>query len=128
VDDAWIGREQAKGLHAALEAAGVNLGQLWRHYFRIGGDVGAMEVEAYLHQALLLPALQRDLLAHACNELADGHHPHRAPYASDYPGPADGGPGDTSDDGQYGSVKEGSVEEGGEQAPGKQDDPADPDA
>ena len=76
MDDRTIARTQARGLATVLEAAGVELDGLWLHYFRLGGDLGVMEVEAYLHHALVLPALQRDLLACACNELAEGH-PHR---------------------------------------------------
>lgn len=82
VDEATIARVQACGLATVLEAAGVELDGLWLQYFRLGGDLGVMEVEAYLHHALVLPALQRDLLACACNELAEGH-PRRAPYAAD---------------------------------------------
>jgi hypothetical protein len=43
------------------------------HYFGLGGVVGKLEVEAYLHHALTLPGPQRDLLAGALQELAGDH-------------------------------------------------------
>lgn len=85
MDDAVLGGHQAHGLRAALEAAGVDLDELWMQYFRIGGSVGVIEVEAYLHRVLSLPALQRDLLAQACNELT-GARPRSAPYSFASPG------------------------------------------
>ncbi len=92
VDEAAIARAQARGLATVLEAAGVELDGLWLHYFRLGGNLGVMEVEAYLHHALVLPALQRDLLACACNELAGGH-PRRAPYTAECSSAGEAGAG-----------------------------------
>ncbi len=70
--------------HAQIEAS-----ELWLHYFGLGGDAGEYEVEAYLHGSFTLPPLQRDLLAHAANELIDRLPPPlRAPYSTD---PADSG-------------------------------------
>lgn len=82
-DDNAAGREQAHLMRQALEAAGLDVGQLWMHYFSIGGDTGEMEVDAFLHHCLTLPVLQRDLLAHATNELLDQQRPQRIPQASD---------------------------------------------
>lgn len=75
-------------LHAALlrqvmKRANLSLGEVWRHYFSFGGDVSAMEIEAFLHHALSLPRLQRDMLAHAVNELIDQQPTIRAPYTKD---------------------------------------------
>lgn len=81
-DDA-VGREQARLLREAMRRTGIDLGQLWLHYFSLGGDVGEVEVEAYLHHSLKLPPFQRDLLAHAANELIDRTPPPQAPYSSD---------------------------------------------
>jgi hypothetical protein len=65
--------------HAQIEAS-----ELWLHYFGLGGDAGEYEVEAYLHGSFTLPPLQRDLLAHAANELIDRlPPPPRAPYSTD---------------------------------------------
>ena len=45
--------------------------QLWLRFFGVGGDIGLFEVEAYLAGLIPLPALQRDMLAHAVNERLD---------------------------------------------------------
>lgn len=83
MDEEETGREQARLLRRAMAQANLPLDELWLHYFSIGGEVGPMEVEAYLHHAMGLPRLQRDVLAHALNELADGRPTPRAPYAKD---------------------------------------------
>lgn len=61
--------QQAGVLHHIIARAGISVFQLWWHYFSLGGDAGALEVEAYLHQALHLPRAQRRLLDHAAHEL-----------------------------------------------------------
>lgn len=76
--------EQRRLLRAALKAAGLNAGDLWLNYFSIGGAVGEYEVEAYLQGLLSLPALQRDLLAMAANELIDDLPRTHAPYSEDF--------------------------------------------
>jgi len=82
VDDE-VGPAQARGLARALEIAGIGVQALWLDYFRLGGEVGEVEIDAYLHHALELPRFERDLLAHAANELVDhGPGPH-APYSSE---------------------------------------------
>lgn len=67
-----IGAAQVRALREALDATDIGVDRLWMHYFGLGGIVGAMEIDAYLHHALLLPVLQRDLLAWAAQELAEG--------------------------------------------------------
>jgi hypothetical protein len=76
--------EQRRMLRAALKAAGLNAGDLWLNYFSIGGTVGEYEVEAYLQGLLSLPAIQRDLLAMAANELIDDIPRTHAPYSEDF--------------------------------------------
>jgi hypothetical protein len=83
MDDNAAGRAQADLVRQALGAAGIEVGRLWMHYFSIGGDAGEMEVDAFLHHSLTLPALQRDLLAHATDELIEKQRPPRIPQASD---------------------------------------------
>ncbi|MCM3687316.1 hypothetical protein [Kocuria rosea] len=85
MDDDEVGREQARGLARALDAADLAVGALWLHYFRLGGEVQEVEIDAYLHHALRLPRLERDLLAHAANELVDHGSGTRAPYSSEVP-------------------------------------------
>ncbi|MFI7742666.1 hypothetical protein [Kocuria rhizosphaericola] len=81
-DDA-MAREQARLLRQAIYRAGIRREQLWLHYFSLGGEAGETEVDAYLHQSFSLPPFQRDLLAHAANELIALIPPQQAPYVSD---------------------------------------------
>ncbi|GAA1774386.1 hypothetical protein [Kocuria aegyptia] len=83
MDDDAVGRQQAHLVRQAIESTGIELGQLWVHYFSIGGEAGEMEIDAFLHHSLTLPPLQRDMLAHATNELLDDQRPPRIPQASD---------------------------------------------
>lgn len=74
--------EQRRALTRALTRSELTLEQLWRRYFELGGNEGLIEVEAYLHGLMPLPALQRDMLAHAVNERLDElTWPHRVPYS-----------------------------------------------
>ena len=76
--------EQRRRLREALTQAGVDPSRLWMKYFSIGGEAGEYEVDAYLNGSLSLPPLQRDILAHAANELIDDLPPRlRAPYCDD---------------------------------------------
>lgn len=74
-------RRQSRLLREALSSSDIRTGELWLRYFSSGGTVDEYEVDAYIHSAMSLPALQRDLLAHAANELIDEQPPPpRAPY------------------------------------------------
>ncbi|HSK33401.1 MAG TPA: hypothetical protein VK903_07950 [Propionicimonas sp.] len=81
MDDDGLGAEQARPLLEVIGRAGIKEKQLWFHYFTLGGSAGQIEVEAYLHDCLGLAAFQRDLLAHAANELIDHGIGGHAPYA-----------------------------------------------
>jgi hypothetical protein len=72
-------------LLAALGATGLTLEELWLPYFALGGDVGKVEVEAYLTALMPMSASQHDMLAHAINERFDEIAPPRAPYRSEVP-------------------------------------------
>ncbi|MGQ1795832.1 hypothetical protein ACT4S5_01635 [Kocuria oceani] len=61
--------QQSRLLHQSLTQAGLTVERLWWHYFGRGGDAGPLGVDAYLHQALGLPCLQRALLDRAAHEL-----------------------------------------------------------
>lgn len=82
-----VGAEQARLLGWALECAQISCHQLWWRYFSFGGQAGEYELDAYLHHALHLPRLQRDLLAQAANELItdlpDEAFLPRAPYTDE---------------------------------------------
>jgi len=82
--------QQRAMLRSAVQAAGISIGDLWLHYFSLGGTVGEYEVEAYLQGLLSLPSLQRDLLAMAANELIDDMPRPRAPYSDEFPNGAAG--------------------------------------
>lgn len=91
MDDDAIGADQARRLHRGLHTAGLHSHALWLHYFRPGGTVNLLEVEAYLHHSLALPALQRDLLAQALAELAADLPVPAVLFTDDYvSGPPDG--------------------------------------
>lgn len=82
----------------AIRHAQIDGSELWLHYFGLGGDAGEYEVEAYLHGSFTLPPLQRDLLAHAANELIDRlPAPPRAPYSTDPAGEGEASPGRPSE-------------------------------
>jgi hypothetical protein len=76
------GEQQRRQLAECFERAGLTLEQLWMRYFALGGDVGLMELDAYLNGVMALPRVQRDMAAHAVNERLDelvGRN--RAPYS-----------------------------------------------
>ncbi|MFC9770555.1 MULTISPECIES: hypothetical protein [unclassified Pseudarthrobacter] len=110
--------EQRRRLRAAMKAADIPLPELWLKYFSLSGDAGEYEVEAYLQGLLSLPAIQRDLLALAANELIDDLPRPRAPYSDDFEpeaaGPTDA---DTAQESGSGGDDPGSGPDGMAQAP-----------
>lgn len=81
---AGLEQEQSRLLRNAMTSSGIGSGDLWLRYFSIGGNVGEYEVDAYIQSLLSLPPAQRDLIAHAANELIDEIlPPPRAPYLKD---------------------------------------------
>lgn len=89
--------EQRRLLGEALKRAGLTGAQLWLHYFSLGGDAGEYEVDAYIHGSLSLPVLQRDLLAHAANELIAQQPRPYAPYHDEVTATGPAGPEDVAD-------------------------------
>jgi Stage II sporulation protein E (SpoIIE) len=74
---------QRAAIGGAVRHAELTLEQLWMRYFALGGDLDLVDVDAYVAELTQLPALDRDMLAHAVNERLDeltGQR--RAPYAS----------------------------------------------
>ncbi|GAA5107973.1 hypothetical protein [Nocardia iowensis] len=67
-------------LVAAYKASQLTVDGLWLRYLALGGNVGRMEIEAYLNGLMAVPTLQHDVLAHAINERLDEIAPARAPY------------------------------------------------
>jgi hypothetical protein len=70
--------------HAAYEASGLSVAELWLRYFAFGGAGSEFEVDAYLNGAIALPGIQHDILAHAINERLDEIAPPAAPYSEDF--------------------------------------------
>lgn len=94
-DEEW----QRRRTREAMDRAGLTTGQVWLRYFSLTGAAGEYEVDAYLNGLMTLPSLQRDLVSHAVNELADGiPERYRAPYSRGPGGDGipgrDGGPED----------------------------------
>lgn len=83
MDDPW-GEEQGRLLQQALTRAGITLEQLWSFYLYLGGTAHRVEIDAYLHNSLKLPRAQRDLLAHAANNLIARLPPPQAPYSTEF--------------------------------------------
>ncbi|MDQ0770155.1 hypothetical protein QF031_002904 [Pseudarthrobacter defluvii] len=74
--------DQAQATRQAMEEAGITLSAVWMRYFSFTGAAGEYEVDAYLNGSLELPVHERDLLAHAVNELIKELPPPRmAPYS-----------------------------------------------
>jgi hypothetical protein len=64
------------------QEAGLSHGELWLRYFELGGMSSALEVDGYLHGALVAYEHDYDVLAHALNERfgeLGGNYP--VPYA-----------------------------------------------
>jgi hypothetical protein len=111
--------QQRAMLRSAVQAAGISIGDLWLHYFSLGGSIGEYEVEAYLQGLLSLSETQRDLLAMAANELIENIPRPRAPYADELAGAGEtAGRAGPRDQPQTASDEEPSS---GQERPGRQD-------
>jgi hypothetical protein len=73
-----MAEERPNLLHRARLAAGLSPDELWVRYFELGGMSTALQVDAFLHGALVPTFHDHDLLAHALNERfveLGGNHP-----------------------------------------------------
>ena len=61
--------EQRKAVARRFRQAELPLIKLWTYYFGLGGDADEMSLDAYLNEALHLPAAQVGLVATAMTEL-----------------------------------------------------------
>ncbi|TLM81896.1 hypothetical protein FDW83_14260 [Pseudarthrobacter sp. NamE2] len=83
MDDFDKREHQAQATRQAMEEAGISVNAVWMRYFSFTGAAGEYEIDAYLNGSLELPAHERDLLAHAVNELIKELPPPRmAPYST----------------------------------------------
>lgn len=55
-------------LETARKDCGLTTDELWLRYFELTGAASLLELEAYLHGALVPDPLQYDMIAHALNE------------------------------------------------------------
>jgi hypothetical protein len=53
-----------------MRAQGIQLPELFEHYWSLGGSCSTLEIDAYLHLQFRLPRIERVLLDHALWELA----------------------------------------------------------
>ncbi len=82
---ASIEERQRRQIGRAMQQANLRLPEVWLYYFSITGSVDEYEIDAYLNQMIVLPAMECDKLAQAINELIDEiPPPHRAPYRGDF--------------------------------------------
>ncbi|MUK00848.1 hypothetical protein GM708_02245 [Vibrio cholerae] len=57
--------------HTAMRHARLSLTAVWDHFLNMGGSIGRLEVDAYLHGMMPLPQPDRDCVAQSVNELLD---------------------------------------------------------
>ena len=71
-------------LERARRETGMSHGELWFRYFELGGMSTALELEAYLYDALSPTSHERNLVATALNErFAELGGDHPVPYSED---------------------------------------------
>ncbi|TLM71303.1 hypothetical protein [Pseudarthrobacter sp. NamB4] len=61
-----------RGAAQRFKEAELPLAKLWTYYYGIGGDLDEMSLDAYLHEALDIPAVQVTLVATAMAEMTEG--------------------------------------------------------
>ncbi|MDP9985400.1 hypothetical protein LFT44_17460 [Arthrobacter sp. FW306-05-C] len=62
--------EQRRAVAQRFHQGEVPLVKLWTYYFGLGGDADEMSLDAYLNEALHLPAAQVGLITTAMTELS----------------------------------------------------------
>ncbi|HXH78455.1 PP2C family protein-serine/threonine phosphatase [Nocardioides sp.] len=88
-----VGDGHRAAIRAVLDHGTLSMENLWLRAFSIGADLDLIDLEGYLHGLMSLPALQRDVLAHAANEYLDDEVGRsRVPYSRvlSHPLPAHG--------------------------------------
>lgn len=64
--------EQRRAVAQPFRDGKLPLIKLWPYYYGLGGDADEMSLDAYLNEALHLPAAQVGLIATAMRELSAG--------------------------------------------------------
>lgn len=62
-------QQDIQRLNTILARSDIRDGELWLHYFSIGGSADEYEVEEHLHGLTSLPRLERELLEYAAHEI-----------------------------------------------------------
>jgi hypothetical protein len=71
-------------LDRARQLAKLSHGQLWLRYFELGGMSTALQLEAFLYDALRPTTFDHDMIAHALNErFTELGKNHPVPYWGD---------------------------------------------
>jgi hypothetical protein len=63
---------ERRGTAERFRKTDLPLAQLWTYYYGLGGGIDEMSLDAYLHEALDIPAGQVALIAMAMTELMEG--------------------------------------------------------
>lgn len=66
---------ERRGAAERFRNTDIPLAKLWTYYYGIGGGIDEMSLDAYLHEALDIPAAQVALIATAMTELTEGDPP-----------------------------------------------------
>ncbi len=75
--------EQRRRVAACFARSGLTVEQLWLRYFALGGDASQLELDGFLQGLMMLPRMQRNVVAHAVNERLDELTGRRtAPYCA----------------------------------------------
>ncbi|WP_258803448.1 hypothetical protein [Pseudarthrobacter sp. NS4] len=64
--------EQRRGAAQRFRETELPLVKLWTYYYGIGGDIDEVSLDAYLNEALDLPAAQVGLITTAMMEMTEG--------------------------------------------------------
>jgi hypothetical protein len=67
--------EERRGTAERFRNTDLPLAKLWTYYYGLGGGIDEMSLDAYLHEALDIPAAQVALIATAITELTEGDLP-----------------------------------------------------
>lgn len=67
--------QERKGAARRYRTTDLPLEKLWIYYYGIGGDLDEVSLDAYLHDALDIPAAQLHLIDTAMMEMMDEEEP-----------------------------------------------------
>jgi hypothetical protein len=74
--------QRLRTLHA-MHQVGIDVQKVWIRYFSIDGNIDEFELNAYLHGAMTMTPLDRNMVPHAVNELISETPRPAAPYDED---------------------------------------------